>query len=350
MACKKVDEKNSGVYMILHRDSGKRYIGSSYQVPKRLAEHKKLLLKNKHHSIILQRAWNKYGEVAFDFYKIISCPSEFCIYYEQIAMDEYRVSHREFGYNVRPLAHSNKGLKQTEAQKETHRKIMRERYKDPEYRKKRNVPEPGERYGRLTIVERKEWIPGSYLWLCQCDCGNRIVRRVGTLRNGNTASCGCYNSECSSARRKALDDHGMVGSKEYLVWQGIIGRCFNKKNPKYARTGGLGIKMCKEWRKSFKVFFEDMGHRPSHHMLCRRDVGGNYNKENCFWGDQKTHGSNRANVKFVSINGDRISLNAAERLCGMDSGMISYMVRKHSMTYQQAADHFYAKMLAKRSP
>lgn len=32
-------------------------------------------------------------------------------------------------------------------------------------------------------------------WLCQCDCGNKIIIDSNNLKSGNTKSCGCYNKQ-----------------------------------------------------------------------------------------------------------------------------------------------------------
>jgi group I intron endonuclease len=49
----------SGVYMIENIKTNKKYIGSSKDIHKRWSEHKALLIKGKHHSIKLQRSYNK---------------------------------------------------------------------------------------------------------------------------------------------------------------------------------------------------------------------------------------------------------------------------------------------------
>ncbi len=59
-----------GIYQIRNILNDKRYIGSAIGkggVLKRWNEHKRKLNTNKHHSIKLQNAWNKYGESAFVF-------------------------------------------------------------------------------------------------------------------------------------------------------------------------------------------------------------------------------------------------------------------------------------------
>lgn len=54
----------------------------------------------------------------------------------------------------------------------------------------------GQRFGRLTVVERVEdWIYPSGKprpqWLCHCDCGNDIIVKSHRLLNRETKSCGC---------------------------------------------------------------------------------------------------------------------------------------------------------------
>jgi len=52
----------------------------------------------------------------------------------------------------------------------------------------------GQRFGRLTVIERDE-----KKWLCRCDCGN--VKRTFAVRlnSGATRSCGCLLDEARRA-------------------------------------------------------------------------------------------------------------------------------------------------------
>ena len=52
----------AGVYQIYNTETGKRYIGSSIDVERRLKEHKRNLKSHKHRNQHLQNAWNKYEE------------------------------------------------------------------------------------------------------------------------------------------------------------------------------------------------------------------------------------------------------------------------------------------------
>ena len=59
--------------------------------------------------------------------------------------------------------------------------------------------EIGNKYGRLTILKRaKNTSDGRAQWLCECECGNKIIVKGSSLRNGATKSCGCYQKEQTS--------------------------------------------------------------------------------------------------------------------------------------------------------
>ncbi len=62
-----------GIYGIRHIESGRVYVGQSIDVNRRFTEHKSELRNDKHYNLYLQRAWNKYGELAFSFIVLEEC-------------------------------------------------------------------------------------------------------------------------------------------------------------------------------------------------------------------------------------------------------------------------------------
>lgn len=56
----------------------------------------------------------------------------------------------------------------------------------------------GQKYGRLTIVERASNVETRANWHCVCDCRNKVTVTGKKLRNGHTKSCGCYRKEVSA--------------------------------------------------------------------------------------------------------------------------------------------------------
>ena len=59
--------RKSGIYQIRNLVNGKVYVGSAVNLQHRRREHRSDLRNGTHHSIKLQRAYNKYGESSFAF-------------------------------------------------------------------------------------------------------------------------------------------------------------------------------------------------------------------------------------------------------------------------------------------
>ena len=56
----------------------------------------------------------------------------------------------------------------------------------------------GQKFGKLTVIERAPNQGGRTAWLCKCDCGNEKIVISKSLKSGNTTSCGCYHKEVVS--------------------------------------------------------------------------------------------------------------------------------------------------------
>lgn len=57
----------------------------------------------------------------------------------------------------------------------------------------RTDDEIGKRYGKWTVIERGSNLGRRARWLCECDCGTRELVLASNLRNGTSKSCGCQN-------------------------------------------------------------------------------------------------------------------------------------------------------------
>lgn len=111
----RTDPMNTGIYAIRHVASGKLYVGSALSFAARWRVHRCLLRKGAHHSPLLQAAWNKYGEGSFTFEKLLVCGPDMLLTYEQTLIDGYKAADRRFGFNARPMASSNLGMKLSES-------------------------------------------------------------------------------------------------------------------------------------------------------------------------------------------------------------------------------------------
>lgn len=95
--------RTSGIYKITCTVNGRFYIGSSNNCSKRWGYHRRDLRGGKHHSIHLQRAWNKYGEAAFIFEIIETVDPQSLFDREQYWLDTLK-PFDERGFNNNPVA------------------------------------------------------------------------------------------------------------------------------------------------------------------------------------------------------------------------------------------------------
>jgi hypothetical protein len=215
----------SGIYKITHKDSGKLYIGSAQNISIRWGFHKRALRKKKHHSPLLQRSWDKYGEDAFEFSVIVWCERDQLLKVEQHYIDLYQSYEPLRGFNICRFAGSQK-------------------------------------------------------------------------------------------------KHGMERTKEYKAWQGAKSRCYRKSNQDYKYCGARGIIMCGSWVNDFQNFYDDMGDCPPGCSLGRIDTSKDYCKNNCAWMTQDQLSQTRKSIKFIIVDGKRLTTAAACRQTGVSNGAL----------------------------
>jgi group I intron endonuclease len=105
----------SGVYQILCVPTGKVYVGSSINMAERWWEHRWDLRRQTHHSRYLQRAWDKYGDEAFEFSVLENIDDQnLLMEREQLWMDITRCYERDYGYNLSREVGTTRGVKPSE--------------------------------------------------------------------------------------------------------------------------------------------------------------------------------------------------------------------------------------------
>lgn len=198
----------------------------------------------------------------------------------------------------------------------------------------------GQRFGRLVVIRQDKPIiyPNKRKitkWLCKCDCGNQIVTRADSLRNGRTKSCGCLHHE---TLLKNIKKHGMAGSRIYITWQNMKDRCFNEKCSGYKDYGGRGISVCPEWKDSFENFYEWAllnGYTDSL-TIDRIDVNRNYEPQNCRWTTREAQNRNKRNNHYLTYNGITKTISEWAADIGMDYDTLHARIKYYGWTVEQA--------------
>ena len=163
----------------------------------------------------------------------------------------------------------------------------------------------GQKFGRLTVIERAENTKsGKARWLCRCDCGRIKSKSVTTndLMSGKIKSCGCLYFESNKGRNKK---HGLCHSRIYNIWFSLKQRCNYKCHRQYFNYGGRGIKVCDEWEHNFQAFYDwamANGYKDDL-TIDRIDNNKGYSPDNCRWVDMKTQQKNRTNNRIVIYYG-----------------------------------------------
>ena len=163
------------------------------------------------------------------------------------------------------------------------------------------------RFGKLTLL--KEVSPD--IFLCKCDCGNKVEVWRSLLDNNVKRHCGCrlsihkkrFADFASGHIRSYKTKSGVLRywtSAEHNTWTGMNNRCHVKTSPVYEYYGGRGIVVCERWRRgvgprgeSFKNFLADMGPRPAGMTLDRINPNGHYEPTNCRWATAKVQTENQ---------------------------------------------------------
>lgn len=160
----------------------------------------------------------------------------------------------------------------------------------------------GQKFGRLTVIERAESENGQTRWLCECECGNKKAVISSHLQRGYTKSCGCLNREMVIDRNRK---HGHRGDRIYYIWCAMKRRCCVSSSPKYDYYGGRGITVCEEWLHDFQAFYDwavANGYRDDL-TIDRIDNDKGYSPDNCRWVTNKEQQNNKRNVRELTYNG-----------------------------------------------
>lgn len=114
--------------------------------------------------------------------------------------------------------------------------------------------------------------------------------------------------------------HGLSQSFIFHRWWQMQERCYNKKNQRYKRYGGRGIRVCKRWRgdNGLQNFVEDMGFPSTrNHTLDRKDNNGNYTPDNCRWTTAYVQARNTSNARQITWKRQTHCLAEWEEITGI---------------------------------
>lgn len=139
--------------------------------------------------------------------------------------------------------------------------------------------------------------------LYECFCGKKFITHPYYIKIKRTSSCGCYKK----SDNRYID--GRTKTRLLKIYNGILQRTTNPKNPDYYKYGGRGIIMCNEWKNDFTIFKKWAEENGYENGLTIDRIKNNkgYYPENCRW----------ASLKEQFRNKNKISKNCSSKYKGV---------------------------------
>lgn len=204
----------------------------------------------------------------------------------------------------------------------------------------------GERFGKLVVLSeatKEERNSRHRKMHCICDCGNKTMTMLFTLKNGSARSCGCIAANKAKERwrnptkgmikqRKEQGEknrtHGMSTHPAFQQWADMKSRCLNKSHVWYSSYGGRGITVDESWL-SFDVFWSDMGDSWGKGLQINRiDNDKGYCKDNCKWSTRSEQQRNKSNTRYIETPDGRMDITSASEFYGVSTGCLRYRYDK----------------------
>ena len=187
-------EFNAGIYCIINTINNKKYVGRSIDIKNRWKKHKSDLRRGYHNNPILQRAFEKYGENAFDFRVLVYTEPDDAIVLEQYILDNY---FDLFEYNIaRDAIAPMRGREQTDEAKQKISKFQTGHTLSEESRKKDSEAHSGENnpfFGKHHSEETREKMSQAHAGTHH---SQETCKKIGKANSGkNSPNFGKHFSE-----------------------------------------------------------------------------------------------------------------------------------------------------------
>lgn len=122
------------------------------------------------------------------------------------------------------------------------------------------------------------------------------------------------------------------------VYYDMLKRCYKESDYGYAYYGKIGIKVCDEWKNDCCEFYKwakESGYEKGM-TLDRIDVYGNYCPENCRWVTIKEQANNKRNNRYITFNGETLTISQWEDKLGFKRGTIRDRIERYGWSIEKA--------------
>ena len=136
-----------------------------------------------------------------------------------------------------------------------------------------------------------------------------------------------------------ITTHNISKTQSYIIWNGMMSRCYRDKNIAYSNYGGRGIKVCEEWKDPlvFKRWYESHNDGSIKRAnIDRIDTNGNYEPENCRIISPKQNCRNKRNNILLEYNGEKKSMAEWAEQYGLKYHCLNKRITKYKWDTEKA--------------
>lgn len=189
----------------------------------------------------------------------------------------------------------------------------------------------GCKFGKLSVIERADNRRNRVHWLCECDCGKRVIVQSSQLRTGHTRSCGCLLDGSFNIA------HGMTHTRLYRMWATMKQRCCDPNSSGYYKYGAKGVTVCEDW-KFFEPFMKwalSNGYTDKL-SIDRIDNSKGYCPENCRFVTMRDQQNNRTNNVYIEIDGTVHTLAEWCRIYDLKYSIVQHRIQRRKLSHKDA--------------
>lgn len=189
--------------------------------------------------------------------------------------------------------------------------------------------ESGQRIGQVIYLQEVAPLNKKRMGEFQCFCGNVFITQFGSIKSGNTQSCGCIHKKQLVERNIK---HGLSAHPIYATWSRMKDRCLNPKNPQFYDYGGRGISICDEWRYDVVKFHEwsiSNGWEEGLEIDRFPNINGNYEPTNCRWATEVQQQNNKRSNRLITYNKETKTLTEWAKERGLTFSALQHRLNRN---------------------
>lgn len=187
---------------------------------------------------------------------------------------------------------------------------------------------------RLTLIRRIKGYPNP-IGLYRCECGVEKEILIGNVKSGHTKSCGCLKKDIIP--KNAV--HLLKWHPLYKVWCNIKKRCYNAGSSDYYLYGGRGVRVCDQWIREFKPFYDwAILNGWKRGLKVDKDIKGDgllYSPETCSIVTNKENCNNTRSCVFLEYNGQRKNITQWAESLGISAYTFRYRMQKSNWNFEE---------------